>query len=1177
MRHENKPNSSQKIDIEVARSLDVLDQVICEFDDGLLSGTDSETASWKTSRKEPAKGQFTINDKIDSIFDELTQEIYSEEKAYRQQTSSHKSDRVIANDIANRKLSDKPKPGTVFAAKQSFLNQAEKSDRKTQVEVLPYNETNIKANVIKRDKFNVQSFVTRTSVSKLKNGSQITSDENRIENAVITELKEQVEGKQGKIIKVSNKGRSEGSKPSRKEVLEDRSGDKSAQHAKESKKLQVITPGNQKEVKNRKLNDAKKDAFTAGSKNESRSKNEKSFFNSRNQNRSENGSRSRSVDIQHQNSNQCRNESTPVPQRNGSCHDLKRGVTHSHHEYLGDLSENESVFEHSRDRRSRSRSKSRSRGESFEEFNYRRRSHLVESNRFSHDPFQSKQFHSSKLVAQSHGYQNPRLSYDVAMPAGRQNSMMDLRQCDDERKNKRYSMAVGPYEDLPPHLRNYLKDVGPAAGSRIPPYLDQQLRFEHQLNIEAQRELLRKRGFPATHPMVAGEISIHPELVGHLHFGLPNQTTMPLSQEDFLRFLPEMQRSGMHSAFPKSTSDLHKQNERPGKSRAKVREDNDLNGWPSDNIMRRKETKERRSRSTGTNDIRQRPHSMFNVFQYPDRQNQNINDDIDLKVCHQKGDKKPWFMKESIDLHSLPLLSSRTDSGIGDEMWKTPKVSRGEKNRSSFGMILKDKFQKNPNMYFPDTKSSKKTIDSHISQIAAPDDWSDTDTLVHNMSEGSFDKDSGLSGGHSSVSNSSNQSSHISYNSNEESLENRRRSRSITTPTQPVNTTVLLTSNPSVILNKKTLRNYTPRESSNLLRQFEEERYHTRDTRTNKKTNVRSDPQHHHESQFSLLTSKKSHKKGNSHKTQVINTNTCDSHTSAWSFASSAASFDYHAGNSFENKTDSKQRSRNGSSNRANPSKLPVVEEADYGILQNNEKGIRIPPEGAPSEPENHNHKQNTKLPKLSGSDPIENFGNSTNELGKKNHEEIKDIIESSENDGELLNLRKLLKEGRIAGLNEKPPSFKPPSPPPKATKPNTKKQKAPSPKTTKQAKEEKKEIKLQNKKNEKRLAPKPPEEEFKPPPPSNEVKFLGGRRVHSVENIHSDSNGHISRDPRRDQPSDALKRSTSMHSPKEYVGKSKPAKDSVAQLIADSTEKKFKFNNLFKGIWKKKQYSFDT
>ena len=125
--------------IEVARSLDVLDQVIGEFDDGLLSGTDSETASWKTTRKEPTKGQNTINDKIDSIFDELTQEIYSDERSRRQENS-----KVIANDIATRKVSDKPKPGTVFAAKQSFLNQAEKNDRKTQVEVLPYNETNIK-------------------------------------------------------------------------------------------------------------------------------------------------------------------------------------------------------------------------------------------------------------------------------------------------------------------------------------------------------------------------------------------------------------------------------------------------------------------------------------------------------------------------------------------------------------------------------------------------------------------------------------------------------------------------------------------------------------------------------------------------------------------------------------------------------------------------------------------------------------------------------------------------------------------------------------------------------------------------------------------------------------------------------------------------------------------------
>jgi len=53
------------------------------------------------------------------------------------------------------------------------------------------------------------------------------------------------------------------------------------------------------------------------------------------------------------------------------------------------------------------------------------------------------------------------------------------------------------------------------------------------------------------------------------------------------------------------------------------------------------------------------------------------------------------------------------------------------------------------------------------------------------------------------------------------------------------------------------------------------------------------------------------------------------------------------------------------------------------------------------------------------------------------------------------------------------------------------------------------------------------------------------------------------------------------MHGHKnEYLGKTQPAKDSsVAQLIADSTEKKFRFNSLFKGIWKKKQaqYSPDT
>jgi len=33
---------------------------------------------------------------------------------------------------------------------------------------------------------------------------------------------------------------------------------------------------------------------------------------------------------------------------------------------------------------------------------------------------------------------------------------------------------------------------------------------------------------------------------------------------------------------------------------------------------------------------------------------------------------------------------------------------------------------------------------------------------------------------------------------------------------------------------------------------------------------------------------------------------------------------------------------------------------------------------------------------------------------------------------------------------------------------------------------------------------------------------------------------------------------------------------EALAKLIEDSTEKKFKINKLFKGVWKKKHYSFD-
>ncbi len=44
------------------------------------------------------------------------------------------------------------------------------------------------------------------------------------------------------------------------------------------------------------------------------------------------------------------------------------------------------------------------------------------------------------------------------------------------------------------------------------------------------------------------------------------------------------------------------------------------------------------------------------------------------------------------------------------------------------------------------------------------------------------------------------------------------------------------------------------------------------------------------------------------------------------------------------------------------------------------------------------------------------------------------------------------------------------------------------------------------------------------------------------------------------------------------YISETRDATDAeaLAKLIADSTEKKFKINSLFKGMWKKKHYSFD-
>merc|ERR1711878_148065 len=96
------------------------------------------------------------------------------------------------------------------------------------------------------------------------------------------------------------------------------------------------------------------------------------------------------------------------------------------------------------------------------------------------------------------------------------------------------------------------------------------------------------------------------------------------------------------------------------------------------------------------------------------------------------------------------------------------------------------------------------------------------------MSEGSFDKDCSLSGGHSIGSNKSSRSSGKSSSHSHDSINGTprmiRRSESITTPKNPVNTSFIIPTNPSVILNKKTIRNYVPTESNNMLRNLEDNR-----------------------------------------------------------------------------------------------------------------------------------------------------------------------------------------------------------------------------------------------------------------------------------------------------------------------------------------------------------------
>ena len=752
--------------------------------------------------------------------------------------------------------------------------------------------------------------------------------------------------------------------------------------------------------------------------------------------------------------------------------------------------------------------------------------------------------------------------------------------------------------------------------TQIPAYLDEQLRFQHQMNIEAQREQLLSRGFPITHPLVSGEIPLHPELRGQLHFEIPSRTTLPLGPEDYRRFMPEMSRKGMQSAFPGSqaadfTTDF---TEEKRVSRQLSRKENSFVGLPD----RKKKEKSHDSSRNKTEENKAKPFSWLNSG-FGGKQKEEMTS----RGTHQD---QQWFMREREDMKSMPPVHIAENFDA-----KSKVLNRDDKSRSSFGMILKDKFQKNPNMYFPDTAGprtkSKPTefVDMKSgSNAKQPDSLSDTDTLIHNMSEGSFDKDCSLSGGHSIGSNKSSRSSGKSSSHSHDSINGTprmiRRSESITTPKQPVNTSFMIPTNPSVILNKKTIRNYVPSESNNMLRTFEDNRKNTnnsqqqqqskekmknRENKSERKSSVEkliddfhrnlpspppskpadlSIPFSDGDSLFSGLTMDSPRKEASSHKVGTVT-----SQTSHWSVASSAASFDYHSVNSMENKRRPKDEvpapaSRKKISDQAGQgSHLPSLSELDVGE--------RIPPEGAAAE-----------SPANTGRKTSENTGNNKkNNSGARNvnkaQEAVSDLIKATDGDDDLHLLRKLISEGRISGLNEKPPPFIPPTPPSKASqKRKVEGQTAGSSKKTNEGRAGSvppPPARSGDRPRKSREAPKPPvQTQIQPPPASSssDVKFLSGRRINSVESINEEPSP--SSGPRRGGKN--IKRSTSMHVPKgeresslhfnvliKYFLSDKlrdeDADDAaLAQLIADSTEKRFKISNILKVKWKKKHYSFD-
>ncbi len=382
-----------------------------------------------------------------------------------------------------------------------------------------------------------------------------------------------------------------------------------------------------------------------------------------------------------------------------------------------------------------------------------------------------------------------------------------------------------------------------------------------------------------------------------------------------------------------------------------------------------------------------------------------------------------------------PAVGTLRDSGIGEEGGNVSAaainghLSRNGTGRSSFGIVLKDKFQKNTR-YLPHDGSRGRDGEEEEEE----EDMSGSDdTLIHNMSEGSFEKEVNHHHHHhhhhhlansSTGSNSLGHSSASPHNSMEGSP--RMVAKAAAGP---------------VSMSKKTIRNYTPKDGgNNMLRVIEDNRRRREEEEmeeAGRKTSVEKMIDDFHKNlpppSTAANTAKNTARKGHHHGNDN-GVDTLSSRVSAWS----EASFDYQPAS----------LSRRMLAANAMPSLEEVPPPTQALSPRVSPEGERIPPEGADGDAADANGSNfvhriqvtaQVNTPPKSSSQNANNNGRgrsrkkdvavSSKKKEKESHP-IKEQVDNNEDEDEFANLHKLLREGRIAGLNEKPPSFVPPTPP---------------------------------------------------------------------------------------------------------------------------------------------------